>query len=330
MAGVDPTELVDTSDLIAALDGLLASDAAAGCSPKFGVVVDGGGAVHVRGRALDVALGAVGTDDGSVRYDVRLAEALPLGYDPTAPLWSCAPDDALDVVAAVIDVARAFGRTRALLDAWGSTRVWDEIAARARGALVAGVGAAAGQPWSGPSVPAVGVLPHRRPGFVVVGAVARLGRFDAATLSRVAEVAERGLRMSPARGVVVTDVAEAEAATIVARLDSLGLVTDRDHPAGSVVACVGSRGCAAGFVDTLTDADRLIDTLAALPIECRPRSVHVSGCEKGCAHPGRTEWTLVGGPGAGTYTARRDEAEVARGVDGAAAVALVAAGTVPR
>jgi precorrin-3B synthase len=327
MAGVDPTELLDTTALISAVDGVLASDAAAGCSPKFGVLVDGGGAVHVRGRALDVALGAVTMADGSIRYDVRLAEALPLEYDPTEPLWSCAPNDALEVIEIVIDVCRPFGRARELLDASGPARVWEEIADRARGAVVSGLGAAAQQLWTGPSVPAVGVHPQRQSGLVAIGAVSRLGRLDADTLRAVAELADRTLRLSPVRGLVVTDVPAADAAATAARLDALGLVTDRDHPATAVVACVGSRGCASGYVDTLTDAGALIEELAALPVECRPRSVHVSGCEKGCASPGRTEWTIVGGPECGTYTAHNAGVEIARSLDGPAAVALVTSGT---
>jgi len=330
MAGVDPTELIDTSDLVAAVDGVLASDAAAGCAPKFGVIVDGGGAVHVRGRPLDVAVGAVRMSDDAVRYDVRLAEALPLHYDRGNSLRSCAPDDVLGVLAAVIDVCRSFGRARACLDTWGPARVWDEIVDRSGGALVSGADAGAHQPWTGPSAPVVGVHPQRHTGLVAIGAVVPLGRLDAATLAAVAALTDHSLRLSPGRGVVVTDVAEDDAQALADHLDGLGLVTDPDHPANTVVACVGSRGCASGNVDTLTDADALIEALVAQPVEGRPRSVHVSGCEKGCAHPGRTEWTLVGGPEPATYTARHDGDEVARGLDGAAAVALVATRKVPR
>jgi precorrin-3B synthase len=327
MAGVDPTELVDTRELVAAVDALLASDGAAGCSPKFGVLLDGGGAVHVRGRVVDVAVGAVRMDDGTVRYDVRLADALPLAYDGADTVWTCEPDDVFGVISAVIDVCRPFGRARALLDAWNSARAWDAIALRAGHALVPATRVAVQQSWTGPSTPAVGVLPQRQRGQVAVGAVAVLGRLDADTLRAVAELAGHTLRLSPARGLVTTDVPEAEGGAIAAHLDGLGLVTDRDHPANAVVACVGSRGCASGFVDTLTDAGALLDELAALPVESRPRSVHVSGCEKGCASPGGTEWTLEGGPESGTYTARRDDTEVTRGLDGPSAIALVTAGT---
>ena len=330
MAGVDPTELVDTRELVTAIDELLASDSSAGLAPKFGVVVDGGGAVHTRGRALDVAVGALQLEDGTVRYDVRLGEALPLAYDRDDALHICEPDAVLRVIAATIETCRPFGRARPLLDAWGRTRAWNEICDRAPGVLVTTAPPATAHAWPGPSAPVVGVHPQRQPGLVAVGAGARLGRLDATTLLAAAELADGALRISPARALIVTDVPEADASAVVAELDALGLVTDPDHPANAVVACVGSRGCASGFVDTLADADQLIDALAALPVQSRPESVHVSGCEKGCAHPGLTEWTLVGGPERDTYTARRDDAEIARGVRGTSAIALVTDGTVRR
>src|SRR5262249_43168188 len=149
------------------------------------------------------------------------------------------------------ETCRPFGRARALLDACGPTRAWQEIGDRAPGALVTAAAPATAQPWTGTSAPVVGVHAQRQPGLVAIGAVARLGRLDAPTLLAVADLAGHTLRLSSARALVVTDVPDAEVAAIVADHDALGLVTDPDHPANAVVACVGNRGCASGFVDTL-------------------------------------------------------------------------------
>src|SRR5262249_35442584 len=148
---------------------------------------DGGGAVHVRARALDVALGAVRTDDGTVRYDVRLGDALPLEYPDGEPFWSCRPHDALTVIAAVVDVCRSFGGARWRGDVWGLARAGGEIVAQSRGALIRTTGPTTPQPWTGPSVAPVGVRRQRQPRLVTVGAVARLGRVDPGTLRAVAE-----------------------------------------------------------------------------------------------------------------------------------------------
>ena len=135
----------------------------------------------------------------------------------------------------------------------------------------------------GPSADAVGVHPQRDPARVWVGAVPVLGRLDAGTLATLADLAGDELRITPWRGVVLVDVPPADAGALVHRLDRLGLVRDPEHPANTVVACTGSRGCAAGFADAQADARALIERLLATPVEQRPASVHVSGCEKGCA-----------------------------------------------
>lgn len=58
-AGFDPAELVDTRALVADIATLLSAGSVVRRSPKFGVLVDGGGVISVRGRKLDVCLGAI-------------------------------------------------------------------------------------------------------------------------------------------------------------------------------------------------------------------------------------------------------------------------------
>jgi precorrin-3B synthase len=345
-AGVDAAELADTGPLVTTTAERLAANAATGCGPKFGVLLDGGGAVHVRGREHDLVFGAVRTRDGRVRYDVRLAAALPLEYRTTDALVLCAPDDVLGVVDAAIEICRPYGRARGALDALGPARTWAAVLRRAGDVLVPAAGADVERRRIGASPPAVGILEQRQSGRVAVGAAALLGRLDAATLEAVADLvdaysapagdADRAVRLSPDRGIVVCDVPAAAAAAVTSRLDGLGLITDRDHPANVVVACAGSRGCAAGLVDTLEDARTLVGALVGVPTGRRPRSVHVSGCEKGCASPRPTEWALVGGPRPGTYAVHRDRTagsdgatrsrygvEIAHGLDASAAVAFL-------
>ncbi len=257
-AGVDPAELVDTRPLVDALAARLASAADAPPSAKFGVLIDGGGAVHVRGRRHDLALGAVRTHDGALLYEVALGAPLPLVRAPGSTVQVVAPDRVLDLLDAVL----AGGDVDALLDARPATDLATTIV---------------------PSADAVGAHPQRDPARVWVGAVPVLGRLDAGTLAALANLAGDELRITPWRGVVLVDVPATDAGALVYRLDRLGLVHDPEHPANAVVACAGSRGCAAGFADAQADARGLIEALLATPVEQRPVSVHVSGCEKGCA-----------------------------------------------
>jgi len=299
-AGVDPVELVDTRPLVAQVAEQLGSARAAGIAPKFGVLVDGGGAVHVRGRRHDIALGAARAGDGIVRYEVRVGEPLPLTADPGAGVWSVLPAHAARVVAALVEACAPFGRAADLLAELGPQGAWTDIVGRVGDAL-SRRDDLAGR-WGATRSP-VGIHPQRREGRVSVGITPMLGRLDAATLRALAAVAGPAgpLRISPWRGIVLTDVAQGEAAAIAGACEELGLSADPAHPANLVVACAGRGGCAAGQADTQTDGRALVARLAALPVEHRPRSVHLSGCDKGCARAQPAEVSLVAGVPAGTY-----------------------------
>jgi precorrin-3B synthase len=59
-------------------------------------------------------------------------------------------------------------------------------------------------------------------------------------------------------------------------------------------ACVGRSGCANTYADIRADALRLVD-------RAPDKGLHVSGCAKGCAHPGAAAITLVSRGVAGSY-----------------------------
>ena len=64
----------------------------------------------------------------------------------------------------------------------------------------------------------------------------------------------------------------------------------------AVFACPGRPACAGATTDSHADAARLAD--AAHRVLAAGATVHVSGCPKGCAHPGSADLTLVGDDGA--------------------------------
>ncbi|MBY0259945.1 hypothetical protein [Methylobacterium sp.] len=128
---------------------------------------------------------------------------------------------------------------------------------------------------------------------------APFGRCTADALDRLADAAdslgEDGLRLSQTRGflLVCADAAAAEAARET--LAEAGFLTRADDPRGAVAACPGAPACASGSTPTLNDAARLAE--AFRPFAARGLRAHVSGCAKGCAHPGAADLTLVGRDG---------------------------------
>jgi len=124
--------------------------------------------------------------------------------------------------------------------------------------------------------PPVGPLPG------AFGLAPPFAQFDAAMLHDLAgQAARRGgsIRVTPWRALLLTGTKP---------IDDPRWITDAADPRLLVTACIGMAGCLRGTVPTRTDAARLRPT----------QPVHVSGCIKGCAHPGPSALTLVGRDGA--------------------------------
>ncbi len=100
------------------------------------------------------------------------------------------------------------------------------------------------------------------------------------------------VRLSPWRGIVIPAVRREDLTTLTGLGARAGLITDPGDPRLSVFACPGKPDCASASVTTRRDAARL--AAAARPLLQTGAQIHVSGCAKGCAHPGPATLTLVG------------------------------------
>jgi precorrin-3B synthase len=286
-AGLDRTEVADARPLAAALVRLLGTGTGTGVRhPKAGVLLDGGGAVGLRDRTFDVAIGAARLGPAGPLV-AQLALAAPLDEAATGEHVAVVPlEGGPAVAAAVLDLA-GDRRVRELVAEQGADTVLRQAAAHAAVAIE----------WVPETelVRADAVTDGGRAplgdGGTYVGAAPVLGRLDAAQATRIAEAAVRhgdGLvRLTPWRSVIV---GTSDPAGLRNGLAGAGLVTDPDDPATAVVACAGCTGCPAGLTDAQADARRIIAARQGLP----PRSVHVSGCAKRCASRQDHDLTLVG------------------------------------
>lgn len=130
--------------------------------------------------------------------------------------------------------------------------------------------------------PAPAPVPGPRTQGFLVGF--EFGQMQSETLSILAEIGP--LRATPWRMILI------EGARRVPALADL--ITIPGDPRQNVVACTGAPSCPQAFVVTRPLARALGASLAP------GRRLHVSGCAKGCAHPGPAALTLVGRPG-GTF-----------------------------
>jgi precorrin-3B synthase len=120
-----------------------------------------------------------------------------------------------------------------------------------------------------------------KPGLVAAGALLgfAFGQLQSNTLKFLAGLAP-ALRLTPWRIMLVEGLRHMP--------QHEGLVANADDPLLRVVACTGAPACPEAHVETRTLAASLAPHIT--PDE----RLHVSGCAKGCAHPGPSAITLVG------------------------------------
>jgi precorrin-3B synthase len=275
----DSSAAFDSHAVARELEVMLAGDPALWALPsKFGILVDGGGALPLADITADVMVRA---------HDGQLAVYL----DGGSLSARCAPSSLTETVKAL---ALAFlrlsaqrtespRRTRALVMAVGEEAIFAET------------GLAAIDPsarlTSGARSP-IGLIAQR-----AFGVGLPFGRIEADSLTRLADLSERygdgSLRTTPWRVLLLTGISTVGAETLSHEVRVLGLIADETDPRLNVYACVGAPSCKSASVDARGDAARLSAIIGAT----RNETLHVSGCIKSCAHRGPTSLTLVGHEG---------------------------------
>jgi precorrin-3B synthase len=150
-----------------------------------------------------------------------------------------------------------------------------------RGRMAAHLGTGARLPTAlAGSVRPAPAMPRPRPGLVSGCALVGIafGQLSAAALALLAR-RSTDLRITPWRMILAEGLQEMP--------QFEGLVTAADDPRLAIDACTGRPACPQANADTRALATALAPHLGA------GASLHVSGCAKGCAHPGISAITLV-------------------------------------
>jgi precorrin-3B synthase len=133
------------------------------------------------------------------------------------------------------------------------------------------------------------------------------------------------IRLAPGRALLFLGLSVPS--SLHSTATALGFVTSAADPRTRMAACPGTPACASGRIATRAIAE----TIAAQSPDLIDTSLtlHISGCAKGCAHPGTAALTLVGDEnGAGLVvdgTAKALPDGYRPGYDAARGVAAIAA-----
>jgi precorrin-3B synthase len=285
LAGLAPDQTIEAISLADTLrQHLAAASFAAKLGPKVSVVIDAGTALHLDAVPADIRLRAASAPAGW---------QLALGGDAKSatPLGAVAAEHALEVVTRLLETIAQHGpqaRANSLIKRHGASLF--------RAALADLLIATPPPPPRPPSDP-LGLHPLRD-GGLGLGIGLAFGHTDADAFESLIEAAARvgasGLRAAPARALLFIGLTAAGALDLAARAESLGFITRRDDPRRHVVACAGAPICAAAEIPARALAPLISEAAAGLLDGSL--TIHISGCPKGCAHPGAAALTIVGQP----------------------------------
>ena len=279
LAGLDAA-CADGRDIARQLEQRLAHEAALHeLPPKFGFAIDGGGKWPLGETGADITLWSEGN---AKPWRARLAGAKV----QSQPL---AAGNETSVVLTIAIALLASGLPR--------VRYW--VLRDGAAAVLAAAGLAADAAPEKPrrSVAKAGALPSTG-GAAVVAIGIPFGHLEAHQLARLAQAAGVGavLRLTPWRLLAIPATDALTLARVVKTANAMDLGTTPGDPRLDIEACTGAPGCANATTFTRQDASRLAEL--KLPAYAGGPKIHVSGCQKGCAHSGNAAATLIGRDGA--------------------------------
>lgn len=277
LAGIDPAEIADPTALARRIEERIEEPAKPlSLAPKLSIIADGGGTANLSELTADIRLDAVSVSRWRIAVAGNAGSAMPVAVLPA--------DEAVEAVLSILEE----------LDRTGPT-------ARGRdldiGALKTKLGGIA-QPI--PPLP-----PNGDPNPVgtrvigtetVLGIKLRYGRVETGTLEALLDGLETlgtpEIRTAHGHALILRGLAGTARERARRLADDLGFITQASDPANTLSVCTGAIGCASGTFDTRRLADAL---LAAVPgFFDGSFHLHVSGCQKGCAHPAPANLTLSG------------------------------------
>ncbi|ESY57704.1 MULTISPECIES: precorrin-3B synthase [unclassified Mesorhizobium] len=359
LAGIDPQELADPRTLA---ERIRAAVEEAGLTqrlgPKVSVVVDGGGQLTMDAVTADVRLKAMRAGDG-------VLWAVSVGGDGQSarPLATVEDDAARDIAVAVLRMVAEKGREAHARDLTErqltSLAGWHSVAppsglpaiSPSRGEIelssrlspVANVPSGAPAPKL-PISPLEGEMSGRTEGGAkdrrpiglfslssghALGIGLPFGSMPAQNLidlaSQASNLGTTEIRLAPGRALLFLAQPPTANDPLQTTATILGFVIAPTDPRTRIAACPGTPACTSGYIATRAIAE----TIAAQNADILDFTLHISGCPKGCAHPGPAALTLVGGEnGAGLVvnaTAKALPAGYRPGYDAARGVSRVAA-----
>jgi precorrin-3B synthase len=284
LSGLGDHERIDALALAAETRAALAATSLASrLSAKVSAVIDGSGTLHLDGVTADIRLRAVGPAHAHV--------ALAGDADAATPLGVIALDHAAHCVVRLFETLAVTAPGARMRDSIKG----DGLAAFS--AAMADLVIDFPEPARRQAADPIGIR-RLSPVSYALGVGLPFGHSDSQTLLHLAAAAREagasGVRTAPGRTLLFVELPPAAVRPLAAECAKLGFIVDPADPRRRVVACAGAPICRSGEIAARAMAPGLSDAASELS---GGEVVHVSGCAKGCAHPGMAAVAVFGRDG---------------------------------
>jgi precorrin-3B synthase len=284
LAGLTDADILDAHTLARALrKALAAAPFASRLSAKVSVAIDGGAALHLDGLTADIRMRAIDSRHAYVALAGDAATATPLGALPL--------ERAVECVLRLFEALAATSPQSRMREAIQGAGL-NTFKSVASNLLVDG-----SAPTLRPAADPIGVHPLSSDNSAL-GVGLPFGHSDSETLLRLIAAARQtgaaGLRTSPGRALLLAGLSPDATGQFAAEANALGFIADSADPRRKVVACAGAPICASGEIAARAIAPAIADAARSLP---DGEIIHISGCAKGCAHPGSAPVAAFGRDG---------------------------------
>jgi ferredoxin-nitrite reductase len=300
-AGIDPQELLDTRAYAKAWHyHILNERALYGLPRKFNVAFDGAGRIATLEETNDIAFQAVEVREGfGVEPGIyfRLSLGGITGHKDFARDTGVIlkPNEAIGIADAIVRVFiengdrtnRNKSRLKYVLDAWGFDKFLSVVEERLGRKLVRVPAEAIAPRPIYDRLAHIGVHPQKQPGLNWIGVALKLGKLSPEQIRGLAKLAadfgDGDIRLTVWQNLLLSGVADADVATVVAAIDALGLATATSAIRAGLISCTGATGCRFAAAHTKENADEIAAWCEErVPLET-PVNIHLTGCHHSCA-----------------------------------------------
>ena len=300
-AGIDPQELLDTRPYAKAWHyHILNERALYGLPRKFNVAFDGAGRIATLEETNDIAFQAVEVREGhGVEPGVyfRLALGGITGHKDFARDTGVIlePNEAVGIADAIVRVFiengdrtnRNKSRLKYVLDSWGFDKFLSVVEEKLGRKLVRIPAEAIVPRPAVDRLAHIGVHPQKQAGLKWIGVALKLGHLTPEQIRGLAKLSadfgDGDIRLTVWQNLLISGVPDANVATVVAAIGSLGLSASTSAIRAGLIACTGATGCRFAAAHTKENADEIAAWCEErVPLEA-PVNIHLTGCHHSCA-----------------------------------------------